>query len=170
MSTVSSKLTHVNSVGNSVAIFIRWERLVFFNLPHKRVFISFIWENLLAIEVVVTGMDKLMEAIVCKFGTIAFIMLSEAKSFNCFRFCGHELSVDLPLRGDLRGDNSLPNSSPAKCCFCRSLLMCQECSNGFISILRQIRWVNTWHFSGIKDAHCWHNITGRAKTARDIIF
>ena len=28
--------------------------------------------------------------------------------------------------------------------------MCQECSNGFISILRQIRGGNIWHFSGIK--------------------
>ena len=72
-----------------------------------------------------------------------------------FRLCGHEMSVDIPLRGDLRGDNSFLNRTLTKSSLYRLLTskMCQECSNGSIFILRQIRRVNTWQFSGIKDAH-----------------
>ena len=52
-----------------------------------------------------------------------------------FRLYGNELLVGLPLRVDIRGDNSFPNSSLTNSCLCRSFfsIMCQACRNGFIS-------------------------------------
>ena len=132
-----------------------------FKLLRKCVFIGFILGKLLPTEAVVTGMDKLIKEIVCKFGKIVFIMSFEASSFNCnfmlylgflimncwWIFHSEHISEEITaslIVGSLSDDS------------CRSLfsIMCQECSNGFISTLRQIRRVNAWHFPGIKDAHC----------------
>ena len=71
MFTISSRLVSVSFCGDSIEIFMRWERLPALKELRKRVLISFIWEKLLSTDAVDTGMDKPIEAILLKLGNIA---------------------------------------------------------------------------------------------------
>ena len=69
------------SSGDSIAIFIRWERLLSLRRFHSRVFISFICENLLSTEAVETGIDRLILASVFKLGNIVTSVSFVTNSF-----------------------------------------------------------------------------------------
>ena len=69
--------------GDSIAIFIRCERIESLKLLRSRVLFSFISEKLHSTEAVATGMERLMVASVCKLGNIVFSISFEANSFNC---------------------------------------------------------------------------------------
>jgi len=79
----SSKWLSVSSAGDSIVIFIRWERLLLFRLLRNRVLINFILEKLLSTNAVETGIERLIVAILHKFGNSVLIMSLETSSFNC---------------------------------------------------------------------------------------
>ena len=80
MSTTSSKWLSINSAGDSIAIFIRFERFLSLRLLRRRVYIRFICEKLLSTDAVVTGMERLIEASLLKLGNNVFITSLETSS------------------------------------------------------------------------------------------
>ena len=57
--------------------------LLSFRLLRNRVLINFIWEKLLSTDAVETGIERLIVAILHKFGNNVLIMSLQTSSFNC---------------------------------------------------------------------------------------
>ena len=89
MSIIASRSSSESISGDSIAIFIKLDRLESLRQLLRRVLINFIWEKLLSTDAVETGRVRLMVASVLKFGNMAFNISFEANSFNwSFMFLG----------------------------------------------------------------------------------
>ena len=80
MLTTSAKWLPINSAGDSIVIFIRFERFLSLRLLCRRVFIRFICERLLSTDVVVTWIERLIGASLLKLGKNIFITSLETSS------------------------------------------------------------------------------------------
>ena len=81
--------THLKSLsdkvsGDSIAIFIRCERLISPRRLRSLVLISFIRENDLSTDAVPIGSDKQQQASLCRFGSSAIKVSLVANSCSCF--------------------------------------------------------------------------------------
>ena len=68
--------------GDSIAIFIRCDKLVSFKLLCSLILMSLIREKLHSTEAVETGRDKLIVAMVCRFGNMVVNMSFETMSVS----------------------------------------------------------------------------------------
>ena len=95
MSIIASRSSSESISGDSIAIFIKLDRLESLRQFLRRVLINFIWEKLLSTDAVETGRVRLMVASVLKFGNMAFNISFEANCFNwSFMFLGGCLAIN----------------------------------------------------------------------------
>ena len=84
MSTIFSRSSFESFSGDSMEIFIKWERLTSPRRFLNRVLIIFILEKLRSTDAVPTGIERHTLARILRFGNIAMSMLLVVSSFSSF--------------------------------------------------------------------------------------